>query len=462
MKSNKTLRFIDLFSGMGGFRLGFEQSCRENGFQSVCVLSSEIKESAVKVYKSNFGDECLNGDIFKIKEKDIPKFDYLLAGFPCQAFSSAGKRLGFTDTRGTLFFEIERILHHHKPRGFILENVEGLIRHDSQSKNEKIGKTLTVILKTLRGMGYKVTWRLLDSSKFGVAQARKRVFIVGTRNTHVSLENFTQQNKTLKEVLQKGLKTLNSDIAHKLLEHFNPRELYGLSVKDKRGGNNNIHSWDINLKGPVDEQQKKLLEDIIRNRRNKKWATEKGIKWMDGMPLTIKEISTFSSINPKKIKSLLDDLVEKGYLSYEHPKDIVKHKNSEGKTITGRKPREDVEKGYNIVAGKLSFGISRILDPNGLCPTIVATDVERLAVVDTGGLRRLSTKELLRLSGFPDDFKLPISKLEIYDLLGNTVVVPVVKSISDRVLDIVEKRKLTWATENDTNTVAEQQSLNFE
>jgi DNA (cytosine-5)-methyltransferase 1 len=234
MSSQKTLKFIDLFAGMGGFRLGFEQACMEKGFKPVCVLSSEIKESAVKVYTENFGADCLQGDIFKVKEEEIPNFDYLLAGFPCQAFSSAGKRLGFTDTRGTLFFEIERILEHHKPKGFILENVEGLIRHDIQNKSDKLGRTLQVILKTLKRLGYKVTWKLLDSSNFGVAQSRKRVFIVGTRDKFVTLDGFTPVRKSLKEFMQRGLKPLDSDIAAKLLEHYKPEDLYGLSVKDKQ------------------------------------------------------------------------------------------------------------------------------------------------------------------------------------------------------------------------------------
>ena len=460
MSSQKTLKFIDLFAGMGGFRLGFEQACIDKGFKPVCVLSSEIKESAVKVYTENFGGDCLQGDIFKVNETEITKFDYLLAGFPCQAFSSAGKRLGFTDTRGTLFFEIERILEHHKPKGFILENVEGLIRHDIQNKSDKLGRTLQVILKTLKRLGYKVTWKLLDSSNFGVAQSRKRVFIVGTRDKFVTLDGFTPVRKSLKEFMQRGLKPLDSDIAAKLLEHYKPEDLYGLSVKDKRGGSNNIHSWDIGLKGPTTEEQRDLLKAIILNRRNKKWAAGKGIKWMDGMPLTVKEISTFWPDKPKRIKELLDDLTKKGYLSYEHPKDLMKVNSPTGKAVMARVPREDVEKGYNIVAGKLSFGISKILDPRGVCPTLVATDVERLAVVDKGGLRRLSTKELLRLSGFPDEFKLPVKKLEIYDLLGNTVVVPVIKSIGERLLDVVENKQTKWVV--DSAGIHEQQVLDLD
>lgn len=123
----KTIRFIDLFAGIGGIRCGLELAAKEAGYKTECVFTSEIKGHAIKVLKQNHPDEEINGDITTINENGIPDFDILCAGFPCQAFSSAGKRQGFTDTRGTLFFEVERILSRKKPLGFILENVEGLV-----------------------------------------------------------------------------------------------------------------------------------------------------------------------------------------------------------------------------------------------------------------------------------------------------------------------------------------------
>ena len=143
----KTLKFIDLFAGLGGIRLGFEQACHERGIQTECVLTSEIKPYAIETLQHNHprafgtGIENFVGDIFQVETDKIPDFDFLFGGFPCQPFSAGGKRNGFADTRGTLFFEIERILRDKSPEGFILENVEGLVKHDSEHKHDEIGRT---------------------------------------------------------------------------------------------------------------------------------------------------------------------------------------------------------------------------------------------------------------------------------------------------------------------------------
>ncbi len=159
-------KFIDLFSGIGGFRLGFESQ----GFQ--CVFSSEIDEHAKEMYCENFGDKPF-GDITKISEKDIPKFDILLGGFPCQPFSIAGEKKGFNDTRGTLFFDIVRIVKHHKPKVVVLENVKHFKNHDK-------GNTLKVVLSTLEQIGYETSWQLLNAKDFGVPQNRERTIIIAS------------------------------------------------------------------------------------------------------------------------------------------------------------------------------------------------------------------------------------------------------------------------------------------
>ena len=439
------VKFIDLFAGLGGIRLGFEQSCKEKGIDTECVLTSEIKPYAIETLNENHQHENFVGDIFKVKNEDIPKFDYLFGGFPCQPFSSGGKRNGFADTRGTLFFEIERIIKYHQPKGFILENVEGLVKHDIENKKNKIGRTLEVILHNLQnGLAYNVTWKVIDSVNFGVPQSRKRVFIVGTKQGKVSLDNFDHSFKLLNDILETGKPILNTPFSQKILSHYTIEQLYGKSIKDKRGGKNNIHSWDIGIKGECSDKQIELLNKLFKERRKKHWAAQIGIDWMDGMPLTLTQIQSFfptsNLFEEVNVKDLLNDLVDKAYLRFEHPKKLVKETTENG-TITSREYDETKPKGYNIVTGKLSFEINKILDPNDIAPTLVATDMIKIAVADGNGLRRLTVREGLRMFGYPEDFVIPVKETHAFDLLGNTVVVPVIKAISDRLLEITESSK---------------------
>jgi DNA (cytosine-5)-methyltransferase 1 len=165
MKNSHDFKFIDLFAGIGGIRLGFESVGGE------CVFSSEWDKFAQNSYEANFGEKP-DGDITLINEKNIPSFDVLLAGFPCQPFSNAGLKMGFEDTRGTLFFHIARILNHHKPKIVFLENVKGLKSHNK-------GNTYRVIQSTLEEMGYNVYSQVLNAKDFGVPQNRERIYIVG-------------------------------------------------------------------------------------------------------------------------------------------------------------------------------------------------------------------------------------------------------------------------------------------
>ena len=419
------IRFIDLFAGIGGIRKGFELACAEKGIATKCVFTSEIKPYAVDVLKQNHPTEEIHGDITQIKASDIPDFDFLLAGFPCQAFSSAGKRLGFEDTRGTLFFEVARILKEKQPYGFVLENVEGLVTHNRASKKDKIGRTLLTILKTLNELDYQVSWRVLNAKDFGVPQDRKRIYIVGTKDVKPDLEQFVHIQNVLGTVLEHGMPVSDSTFVQLVMKHYPIEKLYGKSVKDKRGGDNNIHSWDISYKGVVSEEQKTLLNTMLKERRKKKWAKEYGIEWMDVMPLTLDQIRTF--FDCPDLENMLSDLVNKGYLKYEHPKRKLGNKRVQDTALP---------KGYNIVAGKMSFEISKILDPQGIAPTLVAMDMQHLFVVDGKGLRTLTLREGLRLFGYPDTYKFDTPIDNGYDLLGNTVVVPVIKEISSRVLDV--------------------------
>mgnify|MGYP000835456607 FL=1 len=428
------IRFIDLFAGIGGIRKGLELAAEERGLETTCVFTSEIKPAAIEVLKQNHPAEKIYGDITKVSVEEIPDFDILLAGFPCQAFSSAGKRLGFMDTRGTLFFDVERILSAKKPVGFLLENVEGLINHDKVDKTKKIGRTLETILSSLVNLGYKVEWTCLNSRYFGLPQERKRVYIAGTLIDKPSLSGFSVQESLLTNVLEQGKPTVQSSFIDALLRTYPLDQLYGKSIKDKRGGENNIHSWDIGLKGYVTDGQKALLNQLFKERRKKKWAEEFGIDWMDGMPLTLQQISTFN--DSPNLQEMLEDLVSKGYLKKEHPKKLVREILLDGNVKTYRVQDPNLPLGYNIVSGKLSFEINKILSPDDVAPTLVAMDMQKLFVIDNGGLRTLTLREGLRLFGYPDDYKFDIPVKEGYDLLGNTVAVPVIKAVAERLLDI--------------------------
>lgn len=162
---DETIRFIDLFCGVGGIRLGMEQQ----GFK--CVFSCDINPECQKTYFENFG-ETPHGDIQLIDETIIPKHDILCAGFPCQPFSISGKQKGFEDTRGTMFFEICRIISHCKPKVVFLENVKHLVHHNH-------GNTLNVIIEQLEELGYIVSWKVLNGSDYGVPQNRERIIIIG-------------------------------------------------------------------------------------------------------------------------------------------------------------------------------------------------------------------------------------------------------------------------------------------
>ncbi|MBP3253740.1 MAG: DNA cytosine methyltransferase [Bacteroidales bacterium] len=183
-------KYIDLFSGIGGFRFAMDSVGGE------CVFSSEINEYCKNVYLKNFGDYP-NGDITKIDENIIPDFDILCAGFPCQPFSICGKKLGFEDTRGTLFFDICRIIKTKKPRVVLLENVKHLIHHNN-------GSTFRTIINSLNGLGYNVSFKILNSKDFGVAQSRERIIIVATLNSTFDFDDVkTTSPVHIKDILDK-------------------------------------------------------------------------------------------------------------------------------------------------------------------------------------------------------------------------------------------------------------------
>jgi len=232
------MRYIDLFAGVGGFHYGIDRATqktqertRQEGSQGIrgkknqlsyggpegldggtaesqqysngsadrqftCVYSNEWDKYANSVYRKHYG-ECDDRDIREVPTTDIPDHDLLVGGFPCQAFSVAGKRGGFEDTRGTLFFEIARIVQQKRPRLLLLENVKGLLSHDK-------GKTFTTIISTLDELGYDIQWQVLNSKDFGVPQNRERVFIVGNLRGTARPQVFPLTGAAGKDIKQVG------------------------------------------------------------------------------------------------------------------------------------------------------------------------------------------------------------------------------------------------------------------
>ncbi len=192
------IRFIDLFCGIGGFRYAMQSAAKANNLQAKCVLSSDIDPNCQKAYAGNFGDMPI-GDIQTTPSNLIPDHDILLAGFPCQPFSIIGSRKGFEDARGTLFFEIARILECKKPTMFVLENVKLLAGHNN-------GKTLSRVLEVLRGLGYFVDFKILNALDFGLPQRRERIFIVGLKGVEeFSWPQKIMPMKPLSQILEKSV-----------------------------------------------------------------------------------------------------------------------------------------------------------------------------------------------------------------------------------------------------------------
>lgn len=197
-----SLKIVSLFSGIGGFEEGF----RKSKMKYSIVFSSEIDKYAILTYGSNFKTEFMHGDIKKINEKDIPDHDLLCAGFPCQSFSVAGKQKGFDDIRGTLFFDVIRIIKQKKPKIIFLENVKNLISHDNSN-------TIKTILKNISDCGYTLDFTIINSNEAGVPQSRERTYIIGVLNNKIEKFERDKRSQKVSEIKkwanENGLKTMN-------------------------------------------------------------------------------------------------------------------------------------------------------------------------------------------------------------------------------------------------------------
>ena len=312
MTTWESFRFIDLFAGIGGIRLGFES------VGGKCVFSSEFDEDACKTYEANFGEHP-HGDITKISTDDIPKFDILLAGFPCQAFSIIGKKEGFAnETCGTLFFDIERILAAKKPKAFLLENVRNLVAHDQ-------GNTFRIIRTHLEKLGYHVHAKVLNALDYGVPQKRERIYIVGFRD-NVSF-SFPQ---------------------------------------------------------PLPESERPSLASILEKEVGEKYYVREEIR-----------------------KSRLSRLKDKNY-----PKPYISHEN---------------------IAGSIT--------PHPYSSALLAGASANYILINDE--RRPTEREMLRIQGFPDSYKIILGYGKVRKQCGNSVAVPVIKAIARQMIKALQENDKT-------------------
>lgn len=416
------IKFVDLFAGVGGIRLGATAALAKHGIEAQCVLSSEIDAKACETYQLNF-QEHPSGDIKNIVE--IEPFDLLLAGFPCQPFSYAGKRQGFGDTRGTLFFEVERLLGLYKPKAFLLENVRGLYTHDG-------GRTFETIINKLHELGYGTYDMLLNSSNFGVPQNRVRLYILGIKDATPEMtlstnlgaadsHRYKKESNSKSQFCTVG-QILEENVADKYYcsQEFTEQlrsvigddlsKLHGYRLIDYRGGQS-LHSWELGKKGKCSSAEIEFMNLLIQNRRKPIFGTQQ-----DGKKLTLEQIKTFYTNDD--ILEVITSLKKKGYL-----------KEEDGK--------------FNPVCGNMSFEVFKFLDPNSISITLTSSDSNRLGVIQNNRARRITPRECARLQGFPDSFVVNPNDTFAYKQFGNSVSVPVIEAVvSDFIAE--NRDELCW------------------
>ena len=324
---NAKFTFIDLFAGIGGMRIAFQN------LGGKCIFSSEIDENAQKTYAINFGD-IPDGDITKINEYEIPDHDVLVGGFPCQAFSIAGKRGGFNDTRGTLFFDVARIIRAKQPKAFFLENVKGLTNHRG-------GKTLATILNVLRNdLEYIVPEpKIMNAKNFGVPQNRERIFIVGFRpDLGIKEEDFfypepTDTTKTIRDIMEKKPVSakyyLSTQYIDCLEKHKARNEAkgngFGFEIKDLDGVSNTIVTGgmgrernliiDKRLKDftPVTHIKGEVNREGIRRMTPREWARLQGFP--DKFKIEVSDVNAYkqfgNSVAIPAVQATAKKLIEK-------------------------------------------------------------------------------------------------------------------------------------------------------
>lgn len=368
-----------MFTGIGGFEVGLTNS----NLAYEMVGFSEVDKYAIQIYNKHFKGIKNYGDATTINETELPNFDLLVGGFPCQAFSMAGKRKGFNDTRGTLFFDIARILSEKKPQYFILENVKGLLSHDK-------GRTLQTIFGVLSDLGYEYQWEVLNSKNFGVPQNRERVYIVGhlrgtSRPKIFPIEGFSEKSNSKDK---SNLKQIGN------IDTKGHNSIWG-RVYDSQGISSTINAHGGGLGA-------------------KTGLYQVGAKLRAG------------NIILKDISSCLDANYHKGFDNYGHRTGAIKIQ-----------VREATKKGYAVAeeGDSINLSVPNSNTRRGRVGKQIAQTIDtgmQQHTLQNSQIRRLTPRECERLQGFPDDWTEGISDTQRYKCLGNAVTTNVITAIVNR------------------------------
>ena len=366
------MKFLELCAGIGGFRQALENLGCE------CVGYSEIDKHAIKLYSAWYNDECNFGDITKIEAEKLPDFELLVGGFPCQAFSIAGKRGGFNDTRGTIFFDFARIMKAKKPKFAIFENVKGLLNHDG-------GKTYETMLRTLDELGYDAQWGILNTKFHGLPQNRERVYIVANLRERSSTKILFERGNDSTDKMER---TENGIIG----QFYNRK---GKTHQDLGVISSEGHS-------PA------LLATTHKNPRIVKIGDIDGLNTQYSRVYDSEGVSTTINAQGGGLGAKTGLYKVGVYI----PKSGKRHQGNE-------------IHGENSICACLKTGGGGKMLSIGGCPPKV---------------RRLTPKECFRLQGFKDEmvelgYKLGISDTQLYKMAGNAVSVPVVEWVAQRVLN---------------------------
>jgi DNA (cytosine-5)-methyltransferase 1 len=392
------MKFIDLFCGLGGFRIGFER----NGFE--CVFSSDHNAEVQETYLANFNERPY-GDITKIDPTDIPEFEVLCAGFPCQPFSASGLQKGFNDTRGTLFFDICRIIEAKKPNVIVLENVKNLVYHDGK-------KTFKVVVDSLTNLGYFVNCKILNAVDFGLPQTRERIFIVATK-----WKPFNFKYLEVKKALP--LKTFLDKDADNFLNISEYTIIDDEFIKKQPSG--------LIFVGHLNKNPRKKIKNLVHSRSHKE----------------VNRIYSDLGFSP----TILADSAGRNYVNVSSSDYSDKYRIYSDEGFSPTILADSSGRNYVNVSSSEYNEDNRIYSADGFHPTLLSRTRGKVIQADSK-VRKLTIEECFRIMGFPEDYK-KVSKLgKCYEQIGNSVAVNITEAIAKELVDqgflpdlIIEREK---------------------